>query len=249
MALSALLEKSTNSEPRLNVVRLNSGKPIIEADPNSWDSRFTLNPTALHIGRSPKNDGLIKGLLGEGCLNNPLLKDGVVAIYYRGIPDDQPGLPSCRSSVGLAVFTPKLQLLKRFSYPVLSPTNDPDGYDYNGVEDQRITRIGDTFYLVYCGFLWKPNDRSTVQICMAESTDMLNWKKLGPVAGDVNQWPNKDAVIMSEPVDGRYIMLHRPSKGQQSDFSIHLAVSDSPTGEWMDCGPVMSAVRHPRYVE
>jgi predicted GH43/DUF377 family glycosyl hydrolase len=174
----------------------------------------------------------------------------VVAIYYRGVTRDTPGLPALRSSVGLAVFTPQLRLLKRFPHPLLSPTEEYDGCDYRGVEDQRITRIGDKFYLVYCGVSSGLRDGwPNAQVCMAESDDLLNWKKLGPVKGNVNLWPNKDAVLLSEQIDGRYMMLHRPCAGRQSDYSIALAVSDSPVGEWHDCGTVMSAVRHPRYVE
>lgn len=233
---------------RLNIIRLNGGKPIIEADPNGWDNRFTLNPTAIYLERSKKNDPLICGLLNNANLDDPKLRNGVVAIYYRGIPKDTPGLPPCRSSVGLAVFTPELRLLKRYSHPVLAASGDPGSFDYNGVEDQRITRIGDVFYLVYCGFVQSAY-RKSIQVCIAESHDLVHWRKLGPVEGDVNRWPNKDAVLLSEPVHGHYIMLHRPMVGRQSDFSISLAISDSPTGRWKDCGTVMGAVPHPRYAQ
>jgi predicted GH43/DUF377 family glycosyl hydrolase len=142
---------------------------------------------------------------------------------------------------------PELSLLKRFPYPVLAPTDDPMGYDYNGTEDQRITRIGDTFYLLYCGWVTYPDGEWQINVCMAESKDLLNWKKLGPVSGDVNQWPNKDAVLLPEPVDGKYIMFHRPCVGEQSEFSVSLAVCDSPTGTWTDCGALMKPLCHPRY--
>lgn len=63
------------------VTRLNEGKPIIQADPDSWDNRFTFNPTALYLERSEKNDVLIKGLLDDMSIDDPILKDRVVAIY------------------------------------------------------------------------------------------------------------------------------------------------------------------------
>lgn len=234
---------------RLCITRLNRGEPIIQADPDGWDNRFTLNPTALYLERSPGNDTLIHGLLNGHSLDDPLLQDGVVVIYYRGIPKDVPGLPCCRSSVGLSVFTPDLHFIRRLPYPVLTPSDNTSDYDYSGVEDQRITRIGDTFYLLYCGFVTYPNGGYKAQICMAASLDLLNWEKLGPVAGDVNDCPNKDAALLPQPVNGNYIMLHRPSAGQQSDFCISLAVSDSPIGVWRDCGSIMKAVQHPMYVE
>lgn len=241
--------KSLSKNSNISIVRLNEGKPIIQADPDSWDNRFTLNPTAIYLERSNENDPLIEGLLDEYSLDDPLLKDGIAAIYYRGVSNDIPGLPSCRSSIGLAIFTPELKMLKRLNHPVLKPTDDPNGYDYNGTEDQRITRIGDTFYLVYCGWVSFPNGGWQFSVCMAESKDLLNWTKLGPIEGDVNQWPNKDAVLLQEPVDGKYFMFHRPCIGKQSDYSISIAVSDSPTGIWTDCGTLMKPLCHPRYTE
>jgi len=249
MAQSEVFTHNPFQSSGLSFSRLHGGQPIIQADPHGWDNRFTLNPTSLYLERSEVNDRLIRNILGQECFTDPSLSHGVVIVYYRGVSQDVPGFPSCRSSVGMAIFTPELVLLKRLDEPVLCPTDDPWGFDFNGVEDQRITRIGDTFYLVYCGFVRRPNGRASVQVCMAESTDLVNWTKLGPLKGDVNRCANKDAVLMAEPVNGRYIMFHRPCCGCQSDFSVSLAVSDSPMGEWKDCGRVMSAVRHPRYAE
>jgi beta-1,2-mannobiose phosphorylase / 1,2-beta-oligomannan phosphorylase len=232
----------------LNIERLNQGQPLIAAAPDSWDDAFTLNPTIVRLERSPRNDELIQGLLSPEALDDPKLSDGVVAIFYRGIPRDVPGCPPFRSAVGLAVFTPDLQLLKRFAHPLVLPTDDPEGYDYSGVEDQRITRIGDTFYMVYCGFNANLSMEKRVSICLAESADLLNWTKLGPALGNVNDHPNKDAVIMPEPINGSYMMLHRPMVGDQGEFNISLATSDSPTGEWRDLGTIMRAEQDPRYM-
>ena len=232
---------------RLNVERLNQGLPLISADPNGWDDGFTLNPTAIRLERSLKNDEIIKGVLGRDAFSDPRLDNGIVAVFYRGIPDHKPGLPYLRSSVGLAVFTPEMELLKRLPYPLIVPNDDPMAYDYNGVEDQRITQIGDTFYMVYCGYNPRLSRRHNIHICMAESTDLIHWTKLGPANGSVNNYPNKDAVILPEPIDGNYMMLHRPCVGNQGCLSIALAISDSPTGEWRDLGTIMRAIRHPRY--
>lgn len=239
------MEKSCSAG--LRVERLNQGRPLIAANPHSWDDAFTLNPTIVRLERSRQNDPIIKGILSRDALNDPKLNDGIVAVFYRGVPKQLPGCPPLRSAVGLAVFTPGLELLKRFTHPLVTPTDDPLGCDYNGVEDQRITRIGDTFYMAYCGFNpYLPMDRR-MRICMAESTDLVNWTKLGPVRGSVNSNPNKDAVIMSEHIDGQCMMLHRPMIGHQGEFKIALAVSDAPTGHWHDIGSIMQAVPDSRY--
>lgn len=238
---------TTSWSTRLNVERLNSGKPLIAADPNGWDDGFTLNPTAVRLERSPRNDELIRGILTHHSLDDTRLRDGVVVVFYRGIPKEMPGRPSLRSSVGMAVFTPEFELLERFAYPVVVPTDDPLGYDYNGVEDQRVTRIGDMFYMVYCGYNPNLPIEHNVHICMAESEDLIHWKKLGVVRGSVNDYPNKDAVILPDCIDGRYVMLHRPMVGHQSEFNIAVAVSDSPAGHWHNLGTVMKALPDPRY--
>ncbi|MHB9038258.1 MAG: glycoside hydrolase family 130 protein [Armatimonadota bacterium] len=232
---------------KLSAERLNHGLPLISADPNGWDNGFTLNPTAVRLEISKRNDELIRNILGGYDLDDPKLSDGVVAVFYRGIPQEVVGRPSLRSSVGLAVFTPDMELIKRFAYPLVVPTDDPMGYDYNGVEDQRITRVGDTFYMLYCGYNPNLPIEHNIHICMAESTDLLNWTKLGPVCGSVNDIPNKDAVLLPEPVDGLYFMMHRPMVGAQSDYNVSLAVSDSPTGEWLDLGTILRAEPDPRY--
>lgn len=231
----------------VDVVRVNNGEPIIQANPSGWDNRFTLNPTALYLERSKSNDRLITGLLNKQSLSDPRLSEGVVVIFYRGIPNDLEDSRRLRSSVGCAVFTPDLQILRRFAYPVLSPSDDPDACDYDGVEDQRVTRIGDRFYMTYCGLSIR--DTVKVQVCMAESDDLVNWRKLGLVKGDLNRFANKNAVLLPKPISDKYVMFHRPCTGRQCDFSVSLALSDSPTGVWRDCGTMMSAVRHPRYHE
>lgn len=246
-ALARKVKIMTNRSTRLKVTRLNHGRPLIAADPHRWDNGFTLNPTAVRLTRSPRNDELIRGILGDVDLDHPKLRDGVIAVFYRGIPKNIPGRPSLRSSVGLAVFTSEFELVRRFAYPVVVPSDDPMSFDYNGVEDQRVTRIGDTFYMVYCGFNPNLPVHHNIHICMAISTDLIHWTKLGPVHGSVNDYPNKDAVLLPEPIDGMYVMLHRPMVGHQSNFNIAIAVSQSPLGPWQDLGTIMRALPDPRY--
>jgi predicted GH43/DUF377 family glycosyl hydrolase len=104
--------------------------------------------------------------------------------------------------------------------------------------------------MVYCGYNQNLPVEHNIHICMAKSDDLLHWTKLGPVTGNVNDYPNKDAVILPEPVNGMYMMLHRPMVGQQGSFSIALAVADSPEGEWRDRGTGLlgSALVRPRFL-
>jgi len=223
----------------LPIERLNEGKPIIVPTDNWWEDGTTFNPAALYLERSSFNDPIIKKLLPGRSLDEPKLRSGVVAVFYRAQPREDPGFPFPRSFMGLALFTPELELLERYPEPVIKP-EEPPGYDYVGVEDARITRIGETFYALYCGF-----DGKNMRICMASSRNLLNWEKLGLAKGEINLSDNKDAVLFPEKIEGHYFMLHRPMVGRLSDFSIHLAISDLPTGVWRDCGMVLHSFNNP----
>ena len=223
------------------IERLNKGKPIIAPKDNWWENGAASNAAAFYLERSGINDPIIKKLISpELRLDDPKLENGIVAVHYRGISKKVSGEQPSRSYLGLALFTPEVELLKRYPEPVILPSENPQGYDYLGVEDVRITRIGDTFYALYCGFNGKD-----MRVCMATSKDLISWKKLGLVKGDINSSNNKDAVLFPEKINGHYFLLHRPMIGKVSDFSIHLAMSNSPTGAWKNCGMILHSFENP----
>ncbi len=235
----------------VSIERCNGGVPILSPGHNWWETGVTFNAAALHLERSAVNDRIIRTLLPRRSLDDPDLAHGVVVIHYRARPETDPGLPFVRSFIGLALFTPDFTLLHRYSEPVLYPDVKSTGDDFLGAEDPRITRIGDTFYMVYCGLKADPATVFHAQLCAARSTDLLHWEKLGPLQGEVNLHYNKDGVLFPEQVDGKYFLLHRPWwKGlEHSDYAMHLAVGDSPEGSWHDLGPIMRSFRNPRFRE
>ena len=138
--------------PGLPVQRLHGGEPILSPTAHWWESGVTFNTAAVYLPRSEATDPLIALLLGEEALHDPLLADGVVATHYRARPRHDPGYRLTRSFTGLALFTPVFaHLLDRRPEPVLCPSASATAGDYLGIEDPRITQIGDTFYFVYCG--------------------------------------------------------------------------------------------------
>jgi predicted GH43/DUF377 family glycosyl hydrolase len=123
---------------------------------------------------------------------------------------------------------------------VVRPGERPEDPDYLGVEDPRITRIGDMFYMVYCGAADFPEGGNwKADVCIARSADLLHWEKRGAVTGSVNRASNKDGVLFPEQIDGQYYLLHRPMVGRLSDLHICLAGSRSLDGPWMDYGPIL----------
>lgn len=230
------------------VERLNRGEPIISPSDNWWETGVTFNAAAVYLPRSPENDAIIRALLPMRTLDDAALADGVVAIHYRARPETDPGSSFVRSLIGLALFTPALEPLYRYREPVIYPDPDPDGFDRYGVEDPRITRFGDTFYMLYCGLQADPVSTYRARLCLARSADLLHWEKLGPVDGDINANFNKDGVLFPEPIGDEYYMLHRPyHEGLLlDDFDIHLAVAPAITGPWRDLGPILHSWPNPQ---
>jgi predicted GH43/DUF377 family glycosyl hydrolase len=238
------------SQP-IAVERCNNGKPIISPGSHWWETGVTFNAAAVYLERSAVNDRIIQTLLPMRRLQDPDLARGVVAIHYRARPEADPGLPFVRSFIGLALFTPDFKLLYRYAEPVVFPDPMSGDDDFLGVEDPRITRIGDVFYMVYCGLKSDPETVYHAQLCLARSDDLLRWEKLGPMKGDVNLASNKDGVLFPNTRDGEYVLLHRPwSKGMShADHAMRVAVSDAPDGTWRDLGEILRSFRNPRFEE
>lgn len=234
----------------VHVERLNDGAPIVQPTTNWWESGATFNSAAVYLDRSDANDPIIQGLLGAESLRDARMRDGVVALHYRARPAADPGCKWNRSFVGMALFTPALEPLKRFPEPVIAPGERAAAVDHLGVEDPRITRLGDTFYAVYCGVSGTPESGGwRAANCLASSTDLLHWTRHGAFRGDFNGVNNKDGVLFPDRICGRYALLHRPMAGAVSDYSISLAQSSELDGVWRDCGPVLRSRASPEATE
>lgn len=101
------------------------------------------------------------------------------------------------SRIGYAVSADGFDWL-RLDRPVLEPANE---HEAKGVEDPRVTRIGDTFYMCYVAY-----SGAFYQIALARSQNLITWERMGfPLPGELN----KDAALFPEKIRGRYCMLHR----------------------------------------
>jgi predicted GH43/DUF377 family glycosyl hydrolase len=227
---------------------LNGGEPILSPTSNWWETGVTFNAAALYLQPAPANQGILRALLPMRRPDDPELADGVVAIHYRARPENDPGSNFARSFIGLALFTPRLEPLYRYQEPVIFPDPDPLGWDALGVEDPRVTRLGDEFYMVYCGVASDPVATWRARLCLARSADLLHWQKLGPIQGEINDVNNKDGVLFPGPINERYYLLHRPFAGDRpiTEMTIHLAYAASPTGAYQDCGEILRASLNPR---
>jgi predicted GH43/DUF377 family glycosyl hydrolase len=88
--------------------------------------------------------------------------------------------------------------LSRHPEPLIAREHE---YEKQGIEDPRIARIDDRYYIVYTGY-----DAASCRVCMASTGDITHVQKHGVIIPDV--W-DKDAMLFPEPVNGKLILMHR----------------------------------------
>lgn len=71
-----------------------------------------------------------------------------------------------------------------------------------GVEDPRITKIGDAYYMTYVGV----SRREGISTYLASSLDGINWERKGIIFGQ----QDKDVVLFPELIKGKYVAFDRP---------------------------------------
>lgn len=139
-------------------------------------------------------------------------------LFYRA--SDNPFFLNCEkpdparkftSVIGHAVSKDGIHFV-RFEKPVLKPSGENDSW---GVEDPRITKIDDTYYMVYTAFGGR--DWDDVRVSMVSSPDLEHWSEsVILLPGE----PNKDAALLPEKINNKYVLFHRRIP------SIWTAVSD-----------------------
>lgn len=119
----------------------------------------------------------------EGVLNPGIIKEGeYVHMFYRAVSMGN------NSSIGYCKLKGPLLIVERDEAPLLFPQYD---YEVHGVEDSRIVKIDDLYYLTYTAY-----DGINALGALATSTDMKTWVKHGII---VPQITYKDFVLSTNP--------------------------------------------------
>ena len=117
------------------------------------------------------------------------------------------------SRLGYAESTDGIHFTRR-PEPVLSPEADyeKDG----GVEDPRLQRFGDTYYLTYTGY-----NKRDAQLCLATSQDLIHWERKGVILpaykGNWNRGWTKSGAMVPEKIDGKYWMYWLGTGADKTD--------------------------------
>ncbi len=105
--------------------------------------------------------------------------------------------PDNVSRIGYAVSKDGIDFM-RFDKPVFSPGSP---WEEKGVEDPRLTKMDDQYYMVYTAY-----SRHGTRVSMASTKNFIRWKRYGIILPDHD---DKDAALFPEKVNGRYILYHR----------------------------------------
>ena len=136
-----------------------------------------------------------------------IVREGKFVMLYRA--QDAAGT----SRLGYAESSDGVHFTQRTD-PVLSPeaAYEKDG----GVEDPRLVQIGDSYYLTYTGY-----NKTDAQLCLAESRDLIHWKRLGVILpayqGKWNRGWTKSGAIVSEKIAGKYWMYWLGTAADKTD--------------------------------
>jgi predicted GH43/DUF377 family glycosyl hydrolase len=164
----------------------------------SW-RRVSKEPIISPVGESWESAGTFNPAV--------VLHQGKFVMLYRA--QDKNGT----SRLGYAESRDGIHFTRR-SEPVLFPEADyeKDG----GVEDPRLVKIGETYYLTYTGY-----NKKDAQLCLATSQDLIHWERKGVILpaykGHWNVGWTKSGAIVPEKIDGKYWMYFLGTSADKTD--------------------------------
>lgn len=220
LASLQLLTKKKKPSKKHPILSRFEHNPIIEPiAENEWESRATFNTAAI-------------------------LEDGRVHLLYRAIGDRD------LSALGYASSSDGLHFDIRLPHPVYIPRESFEGAgtpqigtsDYSpymsggggwgGCEDPRISKIDDRIYLTYVAYDGVNPPRIALSSIGVDDFKAHRWSWTRPVLISRPGEVNKNAVILPETVNGKYVIFHRVYPDILVDFVDDLAF-DGKT-KWLE---------------
>jgi len=193
-------KRRAGRRPSSLVLKKFEANPIIRPrSTHHWETKAAFNPAAIREG-------------------------GKVHLLYRAIGEGD------RSVLGYASSPDGLHIDERLDHPVYIPRAPFEGGTFprhlismhpkwsqfvsggggcGGCEDPRITRIGDRMYMTYVAYDgWSP---PRVALTSISVQDFLNrqWHWAAPVLISPPGVVDKNACLLPETIDGKYVMFHR----------------------------------------
>lgn len=110
---------------------------------------------------------------------------------------------------------------------------DDTHLEYSGIEDPRIVKLDDKYYITYTAYSDKTRFVKT-RIRILETTDFRKFERITPSFKDHWRKNDKDGVIFPEKINGLYYMLHRIEPNIQISSSNNLR-------RWTDQATIINA--------
>jgi predicted GH43/DUF377 family glycosyl hydrolase len=131
------------------------------------------------------------GFENEGVLNPAVQQEGdSIHLFYRAVSKGN------YSSIGYSKLKGPLAVEERFDVPVLFPQME---YESHGIEDPRITKIEDTYYMTYTAY-----DGVNAMGTLALSKDLVHFEKYGIIVPQVTYDEFKHLVGFVKAINGKY---------------------------------------------
>lgn len=188
-----------------------AGNPILSPNPDRhWEAKVATNPAAW---------------IDPG--------DGRVYMLYRAAGHDE----KHRVYFGMAVSDDGYRFERTSSDPIFGPSDD--GFDGGCVEDPRVVKIGQFYFITYAVRAqppgqywlgdeapWKPdplspeapiafrNNFTVTGLLMTR--DFKTFFRAGPLTDRTVD--NRDVILFPELIDGQWYMIHRPMQWTGGDF-------------------------------
>lgn len=177
-----------------------SGNPILKKNPsNSWEELCVLNPAVIYSEEAKK-----------------------FYMLYRAAGNDKQHY----IYIGLATSDDGINFVRQSNEPLIKP--DVNGADGGGIEDPRLVKIDDYYFLTYAsrpfapGQYWREDKKyfgfqpkagpkvliyNDTETHLAVSKDLINWKKLGRITD--SRHDDRDVILFPERVNGQYVKISR----------------------------------------
>lgn len=169
------------------------------------------------------------------CNPGVIFDNGVFYMLYRAAGDD----PQHVIRFGLATSRDGFHFERSGDSPVFEPS--ADGPDAGCVEDPRIVRFGEDFYVTYAyrihppGQYWTfPHDVVLLPECgceapeslkqnigntgLAMTRDFRTFRRLGRITSPVLD--DRDVILFPEKVGGKYVLMHRPKQYIGEEYGV-----------------------------
>ena len=175
------------------------GNPILEPEPGHWwESKAVFNPGALY-------------------------EAGRVHLLYRAIGDTDTSVFGYASSPDGLHFDERLEnpiYVPREPFEGVRPASPPNPVSYDssyvsgggwmgGCEDPRLTRIEDRVFMTYVAFDGYSHPRVALSSIACNDFLAKNWRWRKPVLISPPGVIDKNACILPEKINGKYVIFHR----------------------------------------